>query len=150
MFRGDGACQFAFGNQLAGIAIDRDIPDMLAPPNVDGFAGGGDKAFFDGAEMVCGDDGADGVFLIQINAHQGGKAPGSLGQNAGRAAVQYAVNLVRAFIDGQPRLQKIWPDLNKLKTQMVENIVGCDQSFNLGNRVGFEPDHKRHATICGI
>lgn len=149
MFRGDGASQFALGNQLAGIAIDRDIPDMLAASDMNGFADSRDETFRDGPQVVGGDDRPHRIVFLKIDAHEGGEASGSFGQNAGRAAMQYAVNLVRAFIDRQPGFQEIRPDLGKFKAQMVEYVVGCDQGFYVRNRIRFEPYHKKDFNVSG-
>lgn len=149
MFGGHGAGQLTLGDQLAGIGMDQDVPDMLRAPDMNGFAGGSDKTGIDRAQVIGGDHGTDRIFFLEINAHERGKTPRRFRQNAGGAAMQNPVNLVRAAVDREPGFQKIRADLNEFQTQMVKDIIRRNQGFNFRNAVVFEPDHRVYASAFG-
>lgn len=146
MFGGHSTGQLALGNQLAGVATNRDIPNMLGAPDVNGFAGGRDESAINGTQMIGGDERSYGVFFFQIDAHQRCKTPRRFRQNAGGSAVQNSVNLMRAPINRKPRFQKIGTNFQEFQPQVIEDIIRSNQIFNLSNAVIFEPDHKTYCT----
>lgn len=93
--------------------MNHDVPHMLGPADMNGAACGGDVAIAHGADMVAGNHRPHGVHLVDINAHQGGEAADCFGQNACCAAMQNAVDLVRAVVDGDSGLYKVWTDFGK-------------------------------------
>lgn len=145
MFRRHGTGEFAFGNQLARLAMHRNIPDMLGAPDMDGCAGGDDEPFACGPQMIGGDDRSDRVFFLRVHAHQRGKTADRFGQNAGRPAMQNTVNLVRALIDREARLDEIGADFQKFQPQNIEDIFRFHERAYLSQGIGFEPDHNAYA-----
>lgn len=67
---------------------------MLSAAKVNWLGDGCYVAVFDRAQVVCTDMGAYGIMRIGVHDHEGGKAADRFCQNAGCAAVQYAVDLV--------------------------------------------------------
>lgn len=145
-FRGNGASKLALGDQLPGVIMNRDIPHMFAAPDMNGFTGGGNETFRGWTQMIGGDDRTDRIFFFQVDTHQRGKAAHGFGQNAGGAAMQYAVNLVRAFINRKAGFDKIRAHFNKLKAKMVQNIIRRNEGVNFGNGISFAPDHGHYAS----
>lgn len=104
-------------------------------------AGGCDVPFFDGAEVVDGDCRANRILGIEINAHEGSEAADRFGQHAGRAAMEDAMDLVSAFIDGEAGFDEVCADFCEFQSEMFEDILIGDEVFDVLERIVFKPDH---------